>query len=120
MDRYLRKGTMLHDARYAARVLGKRPGFTFSAVLSLALGIGANTAVFSLLNALLLTNLRVARPQELVRLVESNRETSSIREAFVYPNYDQLRRNTRALSSVIMMTDLIGGPGRFLDHGEER
>jgi len=56
------------NLRYTIRVLGKNPGFTTVAVLSLALGIGANTAIFTLINALLLRDVPVRQPEHLVEV----------------------------------------------------
>src|SRR5687768_18406276 len=59
-------GTLIQDLRYGARTLLKRPVVTLIAVLSLALGIGANTAIFSLLDAVMLKSLPVQQPERLV------------------------------------------------------
>src|SRR5690242_20312217 len=61
---------LVQDLRYAFRRLAKAPGFTFIAIATLALGIGANTAIFSLLDAVVLKPLPVEKPGELVMLYE--------------------------------------------------
>ncbi|HEX5083184.1 MAG TPA: hypothetical protein VFY40_14155 [Blastocatellia bacterium] len=58
-----------HDVRFALRLMQKSPGFTAVAVISLALGIGANTAIFSLINAIILRQMPVERPDQLVEFV---------------------------------------------------
>ena len=67
-------GSFVKDLRYGARMLASNPGFTLVAVLSLALGIGVNTTIFSIVNAVLLRPMPVAEPGELVEVYTSNSE----------------------------------------------
>jgi predicted permease len=91
--------TFFQDIRFASRMLRKSPGFTAVAVLTLALGIGANTAIFSLLNAIVLKTLPVANPESLVVLASYSR--SGRIGDFGYQDYLVLRDSNRSFSGVL-------------------
>src|SRR5512136_891105 len=88
----------MNDLRFAFRQLRKSPGFTAAAVLTLGLGIGANTAVFTLINALLLRTLPGVRDPQLLVLVTDGGELPLAYLA--YPHYEQLRDQCRSFSGL--------------------
>jgi hypothetical protein len=104
---------IVDDLRYAIRQLRKTPGFTLVCVLTLALGIGANTAVFSVMNAVLLRSLPVADSARVVYLRTSNPPngtgTIDSNETFSYAVYDALRRQNRGLTPVMAYAPLATG-----------
>src|SRR5436309_335181 len=91
------------DLRYALRVLKKSPVFTGVAVLSLALGIGANTAIFTLLDQVLLRALPVKNPEQLVLLDGPGPNIGSTHgaNAFSYPMYRDFRDHNEVFTGVI-------------------
>ncbi|MCA1577500.1 MAG: ABC transporter permease [Acidobacteria bacterium] len=91
---------MIKDVRYAIRSLLKRPGFVVVAVITLALGIGANTAIFSLVNAVLLRSLPVEQPDEIVSVAIRGKNDSM--SAFSYPNYRDFRDRNEVLSGLLV------------------
>ena len=93
--------TLFRDLRHGIRMLAVRPAFTITAVIVLALGIGANTAIFSLVNAFLLKPLLVQKPEELVGCYSRNIQKPDDYRAFSYPNYEDLRDNNSVFSSLM-------------------
>src|SRR5436309_709659 len=89
----------MNDLKFAFRQLLKNPGFTAVAVVTLALGIGANTAIFTVINTVLLRSLPVKNPEELVQVVVTG---SSARPnyAFSHPFYERLRDGGSSLSGL--------------------
>src|SRR5262249_44485019 len=90
------------DLRYGARMLLKQPGFTLIAVLTLALGIGANTAILSVINAFILRPLPVERPDELVAPFWGSKEDAEVWGGLSYANYVDLRERNQSLSGLLV------------------
>src|SRR5579859_1657239 len=103
----------LNHLQYSVRQLLKAPGFTLVCVLTLALGIGANTAVFSVMNAVLLKSLPVTDPDRVVYLNTSGapKRTGTIdsHQTFSYPVYENLRQQHGGLAQLMAYVPLATG-----------
>jgi predicted permease len=119
-------GAFLRDLRYALRQLHKAPGFTFVIVVMLALGIGANTAVFSVMNSVLMQLLPVARPQGLYYVHMASGEygppnagnTGNSNTSFSEASFDALRLRTDVFEDLIGYVPLSSTGSVALRHGE--
>jgi putative ABC transport system permease protein len=96
----------VQDLRYAARMLRRSPGFTAIVILTLALGIGANTAIFSVVDAILLRPLPFADPGGLVIVWETNSQTASTHNTVSPPNFLDWQSQNRVFSEMSFVTDL--------------
>ena len=103
---------MIHDFRFAFRQLIKAPGFTFAAVLVLALGIGANTAVFSLVNTLFFAPPTYARPHEILQIFSQERKDPKKFRGFSYPTYRDIREQNTVFSDVLAFNLALIGLGQ--------
>jgi len=111
---------LLQDFRYAVRVLRRSPGYTAVAIMSLTLGIGANTAIFQLLNAVRLRSLPVPNPQELaeVRVAGGNGGYGiqrGINSELTNPLWERIRANQQAFSGIFAWGDAVYNIGRGAD-----
>src|SRR5262249_47218802 len=97
--------TVLQDVRYGFRVLRKSPGFLIAAVVSLALGIGANATIFTMINTIFLQPLPVEKPEELMYVygTDTNNSGNSVLGQFMpmsYPNYADYKKQNSVFSDL--------------------
>lgn len=102
---------MINDFRFAFRQLWKAPGFTVAAVIVLALGIGVNTAIFSLVNAMLLQPPAYERPSEIAQVFSQDKKDPKNFRAFSYPTYCDIRDQNNVFAGVLAHYSTVVGVG---------
>ena len=107
-------GTIWQDLRYGFRILVKKPGFTIVAIFTLALGIGANTAIFTVVDSALLRGLPYRSPEDLYHLFEKTPQAEFSQREFSYPDYQDYQQN-QVFSALAAYT---GGGGIITGSGE--
>jgi len=95
---------LLQDIRYSLRMLAHTPAVAIVAILSLALGIGANTAIFSVMNAIILRSLPIREPGQLVRLTTPTPRNPDGQDSLSIPIYQQIQKNQHVFSSLFAWT----------------
>src|SRR5215510_12033116 len=96
--------TLWQDLRYGARMLLKKPGFTLIAVFTLALGIAANTAIFSVVNGVLLRPLPFPEPERLMVVTELNPQQSAEPFELSYLNWLDLKQQNKSFEGIAGVT----------------
>ncbi len=107
--------SLLQDVRFGLRVLRKNPGFTVVVVITLALGIGANAAIFSMVNGFLLRPLPVAHPEQIAALAIEQKDVPSGASGFSYPEFIDFRSETNSFSDMfanVLSTVALGADDR--------
>lgn len=102
---------MIHDLRFAFRQLIKTPAFTAAAILVLALGIGANTAVFSLLHGILFAPPAYPKPEQMVQIFSQNTKNPKVFRSFSYPTFCDIRDQNTIFSGVAAHNAALVGIG---------
>jgi predicted permease len=102
---------MINDFRFAFRQLWKSPGFTIAAVTVLALGIGVNTAIFSLVNVMVFQPPAYKQPAEIVQLFSQDKKDPKSFRTFSYPTYSDIRDQNTVFSGLLAHDDSVVGIG---------
>ena len=108
-------GTFLHDVRYAVRSLTRERSFSIVAILTLAIALGATSAIFTVVNAILLRPLPYSEPQELLKVRMRNVRTGDIGDQISYANYNDLIAGSKSLEGI----GVYGNSAMFLMEGED-